>query len=81
MKNNEINIDICRTIVSKPVLMSGSWNRRQYIGKESLKGSFMQVYNKYGWFGGYGNLDMTSDVGNMFVDDVLGEVRKQCLRF
>ena len=81
MKNEEIKIDICRTLVGKPSISSGTWNSRQFINEGSLKGSFNQAYEKYGWFGGYANLDVSADYNSRFVNSLLGSLRSQCLRF
>ena len=74
-------MDICRTLVGKPSYTGGTWNQNQYVGSNSLKGGIMQGYNRYGWFGGYGNMEYEVDRNKMFVDELLGELRDQCLRF
>ena len=59
-------------MIGKPASIGSTWNQNQFVGSRSLKGGIMQGYNKYGWFGGYGNLDYGADVNELFVNELLG---------
>ena len=68
-------------MIAKPTSTSGTWNPNQFIGQSSMKGGIMQAYNNYGWFGGYANLDFAADSNQFFVNEILGELRVQCIRY
>ena len=57
----EIKIDICKTVISKPSTLSGTWNRDSFLSAQVLNAVLLEGRTKYSWFGGYANPDFGSD--------------------
>ena len=67
-------MDICRTLIAKPITQIKLRNPTQYANSTNLQSQFTQAFNEMGWFGGYANLEHGADREN-FVDKVLGTIR------
>lgn len=52
----------------------------QFMAQADLDSSFMQAFNKLGWFGGYANLYFESDRTGVFVNGALKSMRGECAR-
>jgi hypothetical protein len=50
-----------------------------FVGARTLGGAFMSARNNLGWFGGYANLDFEADMGLGFQNEVLQQLRADCL--
>lgn len=75
MTNEDIHLDTCRTLISKPVGGNGSWNTRQFVAQAKLKTAITEAYDRYGWFGGFANMHFSADFNQMFLNAVLGDLR------
>jgi hypothetical protein len=79
-RKDNIYIDACRTIIAKPSDPQGSINSTEYMNSSALSNAFLQAYKNYGWFAGYANLNMETDPNSTFTDNVLNDIRTECLR-
>lgn len=80
MSRPGIYIDICRTFVAKSPDTRAYWNTREYMDQSDLANAYTSAYTKIGWFGGYANLNIETDINGAFANAVLNSTRLQCLR-
>jgi hypothetical protein len=81
MKNSTIKIDICKTVIAKPALLSSTFNQDTYINSNNLGSYFSQAFSQVGWFGGYANLDFAADSLGNFQLATLNAIRSSCNRY
>lgn len=74
-------MDICKTVVAKPALITSTFNQNTFIDSSNLGNYFYQAINAVGWFGGYGNLDFGSDPLGNFQLATLNTIRTSCNRY
>jgi hypothetical protein len=80
LKNQDIKIDACKTVISKPVNGQINLSKNQWVSSANLAEYYFMAYNQNGWFGGYANLDFQADTNYSFQEAVLKKTRDACFR-
>jgi hypothetical protein len=81
LKNSNIKMDICKTVIAKPPIPSSTFNQDTFINSNSLGTLFSQAFSQVGWFGGYANLDFGGDSSGQFQLATLNAIRSSCNRY
>ncbi len=79
-KNTQIKIDVCKTLIAKPSTYTGTWNSESFVSASTLNSIFDQARTQYSWFGGYANLDFSSDPNSEFQLSALNSLRMYCFK-
>jgi hypothetical protein len=79
IKNEEVIIDLCRTLIAKPAMATPTQMRNSFIDALTLQSGFDKISDSIGWFGGYANLDLETDRTGQFQSTVLQNMRSDCL--
>jgi hypothetical protein len=74
-------MDICKTVVAKPALSSGTWNSNAFLQANTLGSILGQAMTNFSWFGGYANLDFGADPLSQYQLAALNTIRTYCNRF
>ncbi len=74
-------MDICKTVIAKPAIISGTWTRDAFLSSNALGGFFDKARTSFSWFGGYANLDLSSDLTGNYQLAVLSSLRTYCNRY